>query len=140
VATTTAAEQTADWQRQLIWRCQFSTKPYFRKCFTHKEKSMLKKAATVAAIAAGLAVLGAPAAMAAHHPDEPGQVGVGNVNDVHAANDVHGLENVDVPVCVTHIPVGAGLVGVGVDALNPTFIKDCVDGVAASSSGDHHGG
>jgi hypothetical protein len=109
---------------------------------------VLKKAGVVAAAAAaGVMVLSAPAFagtpgeghwMEGHH--HPHQVGVLNVNDVHALNDVHVLENVNVPVCITHVPVAVGLVAVAVDALNPTFVKDCVDGVAASSSGDHHGG
>jgi len=103
---------------------------------------VLKKAGVVAAVTAGVALIGAPAfAGVPHHGfDTPHQVGVVNVDDVHALNDVHVLENVNIPVCATHIPIGAGVVGVAVDALNPSMIKDCVDGAAVSHSGDHHGG
>lgn len=108
---------------------------------------MLKKAGVIAAAAAaGVMVLSAPAF--AGTPGEghwmghghPHQVGVVNVDDVHALNDVHVLENVNVPICATNNTIAGGLVAVAVNALNPTFVKDCVDGVAASTSGDHHGG
>ena len=96
---------------------------------------MLKKAAVVAIAAAGLALVGSPA-----FADTPDQAGTVNVNDVHVLNDDHVAENVDVPVCLTNNTIAGGLVAVAVNALNPTFVKDCVDGVAASTSGDHHGG
>jgi hypothetical protein len=96
---------------------------------------VLKKAAVVAIAAAGLALVGSPA-----FADTPDQAGTVNVNDVHVLNDDHVAENVDVPVCLTNNTIAGGLVAVAVNALNPTFVKDCVDGVAASTSGDHHGG
>ncbi|HEY0496304.1 MAG TPA: hypothetical protein VGD48_11195 [Kutzneria sp.] len=96
---------------------------------------MLKKAAVVAIAAAGLALVGSPA-----FADTPDQAGTVNVNDVHVLNDDHVAENVDVPLCLTNNTIAGGLVAVAVNALNPTFVKDCVDGVAASTSGDHHGG
>jgi hypothetical protein len=108
---------------------------------------VLKKAGVVAAAAAaGVMVLSAPAFAGTpgeghwmgHHT--PHQVGVVNVNDVHALNDVHVLENVNVPICATNNTIAGGLVAVAVNALNPTFVKDCVDGAAISHSGDHHGG
>ena len=108
---------------------------------------MLKKAGVIAAAAAaGVMVLSAPAFAGTpgegHWMDHghPHQVGVVNVDDVHALNDVHVLENVNVPVCATNNTIAAGLVAVAVNALNPTFVKDCVDGAAISNSGDHHGG
>ncbi|AHH94252.1 hypothetical protein GCM10010174_22730 [Kutzneria viridogrisea] len=111
---------------------------------------MLKKAGVVAATAAaGLMVLSAPAFagtpagddwMGHHHHGAPHQVGLVNVDDVHALNDVHVLENVNVPICATNNTIAGGLVAVAVNALNPTFVKDCVDGAAISHSGDHHGG
>ncbi|AHH94251.1 hypothetical protein GCM10010174_22740 [Kutzneria viridogrisea] len=97
---------------------------------------MLKKAAVVAATVAGIALVGAPA-FASHHPD---QTGLGNLHDLHLVNDDHVAENVDIPVCLTNNTIAGGPVAVAVNALNPTFVKDCVDGVAASTSGDHHGG
>jgi hypothetical protein len=96
---------------------------------------VLKKAAVVAIAAAGLALVGSPA-----FADTPDQAGTVNVNDVHVLNDDHVAENVDVPLCLTNNTIAGGLVAVAVNALNPTFVKDCVDGVAASTSGDHHGG
>lgn len=99
---------------------------------------MLKKAAVVAIAVAGIALVGSPAfASPMHGPD---QAGTANVNDLHLVNDDHVAENVDVPVCLTNNTIAGGLVAVAVNALNPTFVKDCVDGVAASTSGDHHGG
>jgi hypothetical protein len=100
---------------------------------------VLKKAAVVAIAAAGLALAGAPAFASPMH-EGPDQAGTVNVNDIHAVNDDHVLENVDIPVCATNNTIAGGLVAVAVNALNPTFVKDCVDGVAASTSGDHHGG
>jgi hypothetical protein len=96
---------------------------------------VLKKAAVVAIAAAGLALVGSPA-----FADTPDQAGTVNVNDVHVLNDDHVAENVDVPLCLTNNTIAGGLVAVAVNALNPTFVKDCVDGVADSTSGDHHGG
>ena len=101
---------------------------------------MLKKAGVVAAAAAaGVMVLSAPAFASPMH-DGPDQAGTVNVNDIHAVNDDHVAENVDVPVCLTNNTIAGGLVAVAVNALNPTFVKDCVDGAAISHSGDHHGG
>ncbi len=100
---------------------------------------MLKKAAIVAIAAAGIALVGSPAFASPMH-DGPDQAGTVNVDDVHAANDIHAAENVDIPLCATNNTIAGGLVAVAVNALNPTFVKDCVDGVAASTSGDHHGG
>ena len=100
---------------------------------------MLKKAAVVAIAAAGIALVGSPAfASPMHHG--PDQAGTANVNDLHLVNDDHVAENVDVPLCLTNTTIAGGLAAVAVNALNPTFVKDCVDGVAASNSGDHHGG
>ncbi len=99
---------------------------------------MLKKAAVIAIAAAGITLAGAPAfASPMHGPD---QSGTANVNDIHAVNDDHVAENVDIPLCATNTTIAGGLAAVAVNALNPTFVKDCVDGVAASTSGDHHGG
>jgi len=99
---------------------------------------VLKKAAVVAIAAAGLALVGSPAfASPTHGPD---QAGTANLSNLHLVNDDHVAENVDVPLCLTNNTIAGGPVAVAVNALNPTFVKDCVDGVAASSSGDHHGG
>lgn len=100
---------------------------------------MLKKAAVVAIAAAGITLAGSPAYASPTH-EGPDQAGAVNVNDIHAVNDDHVAENVDVPLCLTNNTIAGGLVAVAVNALNPTFVKDCVDGVAASTSGDHHGG
>ena len=100
---------------------------------------MLKKAAVIAIAAAGITLAGAPA-FASPMDEGPDQAGTVNVNDIHAVNDDHVAENVDIPVCATNNTIAGGLVAVAVNALNPTFVKDCVDGVAASTSGDHHGG
>jgi hypothetical protein len=100
---------------------------------------VLKKAAVVLAAAASIALVGSPAFASPTH-DGPDQAGTANVNDVHLVNDDHVAENVDLPVCATNNTIAGGLVAVAVNALNPTFIKHCVSGVAASNSGDHHGG
>ena len=100
---------------------------------------MLKKAAVVAIAAAGITLAGAPAFASPMH-DGPDQSGTANVSNLHLVNDDHVAENVDVPLCLTNNTIAGGPVAVAVNALNPTFVKDCVDGVAASTSGDHHGG
>jgi hypothetical protein len=100
---------------------------------------VLKKAAVVAIAAAGITLAGAPAFASPLH-DSPDQAGAVNVDDIHFLNDDHVAENVDIPLCLTNNTIAGGPVAVAVNALNPTFVKDCVDGVAASSSGDHHGG
>jgi hypothetical protein len=96
---------------------------------------VLKKAGVVAAAAAGLMLLGAPAfastaqpqdeAWGWSHPSVNGLINVGAVDIAH---------NIQIPVCITNPAVG--VLGVAVSALNPTEIGKC--STANISNNDSH--
>jgi hypothetical protein len=83
---------------------------------------MMKKAGVVAAAAAGLMMLGAPAFAGGMDGDHNGQVGLVNVNDVDVVKDI----NVNIPVGVCNNNIG--VLAVIVPVLSPQFAESCSSG------------
>lgn len=93
---------------------------------------MLKKAGVVAAAAAGLIMLGAPAFASTaslqgegwgghHHPGQVGLVNVSNVDILHNVNAVVGA-------CGDNV----GVLGAAVPVMSPVFTKTCASGGIAN--------
>lgn len=93
---------------------------------------MLKKAGVVAAAAAGLIMLGAPAFASTaslqgegwDHWDHGGQVGLVNVSNVDILHNV----NTVVGACGDNV----GVLGAAVPVMSPVFTKTCASGGIAN--------
>jgi hypothetical protein len=97
---------------------------------------VLKKAGVVAAAAAGLMLLGAPAFASTAHASTPqwDQPQAPHVNGLVNVGAVDVAHNIEIPICVTNPAVG--VLGVAVSALNPTEIGKCA--TADISNNDSH--
>jgi hypothetical protein len=83
----------------------------------------LKKAGVIAAAAAGLLMLGAPAfAAPGVNNAHGGQVGLININDVDIAKDIN--INLIAGVCGNNV----GVLGAAVPVLSPSIVKNCASG------------
>lgn len=93
---------------------------------------MLKKAGVVAAAAAGLIMLGAPAFASTaslqgegwDHWEHPGQVGLVNVSNVDILHNVNAV----VGACGDNV----GVLGAAVPVMSPVFTKTCASGGIAN--------
>jgi hypothetical protein len=88
---------------------------------------VLKKAGVIAAAAAGILMLGAPAfAGQAHHRDvnsaHNGQVGLVNLNDIDILKDIN--VNLIAGVCGNNV----GVLGAAVPVLSPSITHSCAGG------------
>ncbi|MBP2320854.1 hypothetical protein JOF56_001239 [Kibdelosporangium banguiense] len=83
---------------------------------------MLKKAGVIAAAAAGLLMLGAPAFAADINSAHNGQVGLVNLNDIDIAKDIN--VNVIAGVCNNNV----GVLGAAVPVLSPQIVDSCAAG------------
>lgn len=82
---------------------------------------MLKKAGVIAAAAAGLMMLGAPA-FADINSAHNGQVGLVNLNDIDIAKDIN--VNLIVGACGNNV----GVLGAAVPVLSPQITESCAAG------------
>jgi hypothetical protein len=82
---------------------------------------VLKKAGVIAAAAAGLMMLGAPA-FADINSAHNGQVGLVNLNDIDIAKDIN--VNVIAGVCGNNV----GVLGAAVPILSPSIVESCAAG------------
>jgi hypothetical protein len=82
---------------------------------------VLKKAGVIAAAAAGLMMLGAPA-FADVNSAHNGQVGLINLNDIDIAKDIN--LNVIAGVCGNNV----GVLGAAVPILSPQITESCAAG------------
>jgi hypothetical protein len=83
---------------------------------------MVKKAGIIAAAAAGLMILGAPAFADDVNNTHNGQLGLVNVNDVDIAKDINA--NVPVGACNNNV----GVLAVIVPVLSPQTAGSCSSG------------
>ncbi|MET0233951.1 MAG: hypothetical protein ABW224_04865 [Kibdelosporangium sp.] len=83
---------------------------------------MLKKAGAIAAAAAGLLMLGAPA-FAGENPTYNGQIGLVNLNDINVLDDINA--NAVAGVCNNNV---GGLLGLVVPVLSPEYVESCAGG------------
>jgi hypothetical protein len=110
---------------------------------------VLKKAGVVAAAAAGLIMLGAPAFASTastqgwdhgHGHEGHGSSsynGPGNQLGLVNTGDIDVLHNVSVPVCANNDDIAVGLVAVVADVLSPKGVSDSCNSVIATGDADN---